>query len=87
MQTLTVPQRTAPIKHYASYLVHGQEVTGTAELLSGSGYLFRQDGSRTATLVSYKDADLLLYGLVALADAQWQQDLTHGDLAALAGAR
>jgi hypothetical protein len=38
--------------HYASYLVNGEEVTGTAELLGGSGYLFRQDGQRKATLVS-----------------------------------
>jgi hypothetical protein len=83
----TVAQRTTPIKHYASYLVHGQEVYGTAELVCGSGYLFRQDGQRTATLVSYKDSDLILNGLVALADAQWQQDQAHGDLAALAGAR
>jgi hypothetical protein len=83
----TVAQRTAPIKHYASYLVAGQEVTGTAELVCGSGYLFRQDGQRTATLVSYKDPELLLYGLVALSDAKWKEDLSHGDLAALAGAR
>ncbi len=79
----TIAQRSTPIKHYASYLVHGTEVHGTAELVAGTGYLFRQDGQRTARLVSYKDADLLLYGRCDLADAQWADDLTHGDLAAL----
>jgi hypothetical protein len=44
----------ARITHYASLLVAGEEIFGTAELLSGSGYLFRKDGERTATLVSYK---------------------------------
>jgi hypothetical protein len=76
MQTSTVAQRTPPIKHYASYLVHGQEVTGTAELLCGSGYLFRQDGQHTATLVSYKDSDLMLYGRCDLVAAA---DLADGD--------
>ena len=70
--------RTAPIVHYASYLVHGADVYGTAELLSGSGYLFRQDGERTAILVSYKDVNLMLYGLVALADAQYIDDELGG---------
>lgn len=60
--------------HYASYLVNGEEVYGTAELLNGSGYLFRADGERTATLVSYKDADLLLLGLVDVADTQLAAD-------------
>ena len=56
--------------HYASYLVNGTEVNGTAELLNGSGYLFRPEGERQATLVSYRDVDLLLYGHVPTADAQ-----------------
>jgi hypothetical protein len=62
----------ATIMHYASYLDKrsGEEVYGTAELLNGSGYLFRQDGQRTATLVSYTDVDLMLYGLVEVADGQ-----------------
>ena len=40
---------------------------GTAELLNGSGYLFRAEGERSATLVSYKDPELMLLGLVDLA--------------------
>ena len=64
--------------HYASYLVNGEEVTGTAELLGGSGYLFRQDGQRKATLVSYTDVDLMLYGLVDVADGQDEVDRLVG---------
>jgi hypothetical protein len=64
----TIAQRSTPIKHYASYLMAGEEVYGTAELVNGSGYLFRKEGEIKATLVSYKDADLLLYGLCELAD-------------------
>jgi hypothetical protein len=60
--------------HYASYLVNGEEVYGTAALVCGSGYLFRKDGERTATLVSYKDPNLMLYGLVSLADSQAELD-------------
>jgi hypothetical protein len=57
-----------PVTHYAEY--HG--TYGTAQLLNGSGWLFRKEGERKATLVSYKDVDLLLFGrcdLVAQADA------------------
>ena len=64
--------------HYASYLVNGAEVFGTAELLNGSGYLFRQDGERQATVVSYKDINLMLYGLCAVADAQYIDDEIRG---------
>ena len=60
--------------HYASLLVNGEEVYGTAELVCGSGYLFRKDGERKAVLVSYTDPNLLLFGLVALADAQAELD-------------
>ena len=66
--------------HYASYLVNGAEVFGTAELVNGSGYLFRQDGERAATLVSYKDVNLMLYGLCAVAEAQYIDDELHGGL-------
>ena len=45
--------------HHASYEINGTEVYGTAELLNGSGYLFRADGERKATLVSYKDVNLM----------------------------
>jgi hypothetical protein len=64
--------------HYASYLVNGEEVYGTAELLNGSGYLFRKDGERRATLVSYTDPDLMLYGLAKVADTQYLDDELHG---------
>jgi hypothetical protein len=70
----------ATIMHYASYLDKrsGAEVFGTAELLGGSGYLFRQDGQRKATLVSYTDVDLMLYGLVDVADGQDEVDRLVG---------
>jgi len=70
----------ATIMHYASYLNKrsGAEVFGTAELLGGSGYLFRQDGQRKATLVSYTDVDLMLYGLVDVADGQDEVDRLVG---------
>lgn len=64
---------TARVTHYASLMVGTEEVFGTAELISG-GYLFRRDGERRATLVSYKDADLVLYGRCDLADAQLVAD-------------
>jgi hypothetical protein len=73
--------------HYASYLVNNEEVFGTAELLNGSGYLFRKDGERQATLVSYKDVDLMLYGLVDVADGQHDVDLAVGGYAAVACSR
>src|SRR5262245_12418350 len=46
--SLRKPQR---ISHYAYY----GDLYGTAELLNGSGYLFRAEGERKATLISYKD--------------------------------
>ena len=64
--------------HYASYEINGEEIYGTAELLNGSGYLFRQDGERQATLVSYKDVNLMLYGRCDLADAQYIDDELRG---------
>jgi|RhiMetdeSRZDD1v2_1073273.scaffolds.fasta_scaffold570988_2 hypothetical protein len=67
------------ITHYAYY----GEVYGTAELLNGSGYLFRADGERKATLVSYKDPELVLLGRCDLADAQRATDNAAGRLAAL----
>jgi hypothetical protein len=62
------------IVHYAALVVNGEELYGTAELVNGSGYLFRKDGERKATLLSYKDPALMLFGLVALADAQADAD-------------
>ena len=32
-------------------------------MLGGTGYLFREEGQRQATLVSYKDPELVLLGL------------------------
>jgi hypothetical protein len=72
------------IMHYASYLVNGEERYGTAELLNGSGYLFRKGGERQATLVSYTDVNLMLYGLVDVADAQHDVDQLVGGAAAVA---
>lgn len=62
------------ITHHALY----GDTHGTAELLNGSGYLFRRDGGHTATLVSYTDTELVLLGRVDVAPAAdarplWQQ--------------
>ena len=76
----TVPRTRTTIQHYAYY----GELYGTATLLGGSGYLFRADGQRTATLVSYKDADLMLLGLVDVADGQFEVDLLVGGYASVA---
>jgi hypothetical protein len=75
------------IVHYASYELNGQELFGTAELLSGSGYLFRKDGERRATLVSYRDASLMLFGICAVADAQYIDDELQGGPAGVACGR
>jgi hypothetical protein len=79
----TVPQTATPIQHYAYY----GELYGTAELLNGSGYLFREDGQRQATLVSYKDPELLLLGLVEVSDMQHEVELLVGGAAAIACSR
>jgi hypothetical protein len=73
--------------HYASYLVNNTEVYGTAELLNGSGYLFRKDGARQATVVSYKDPDLMLFGLCQMADDQYIADELRGGFAGVACGR
>jgi hypothetical protein len=75
------------IVHYASYEINNTETFGTAELVCGSGYLYRQDGERKATLVSYKDPALLLFGLVDVAAAQHDIDLLVGGPAAIACGR
>jgi hypothetical protein len=67
------------VTHYAYY----GDIYGTAELLNGSGYLFRAEGERKATLVSYKDPELTLLGRCDLADTQRQADEDAGGLAAL----
>ena len=73
--------------HYASYLVNGEDVYGMAEFLNGSGYLFRKDGDRQATLVSYTDINLMLYGQCALADTQYIDDEIRGGLVGVACGR
>jgi hypothetical protein len=74
----TVAQRPTKIQHYASYVIHGQEVYGIATLLSG-GYSFVPDVGE-GRLVSYKDVDLTLYGHVATAEQQWDADQAQGGL-------
>jgi hypothetical protein len=76
---LSTYRKPQAITHYAYY----GDVSGTAELLNGSGYLFRADGERKATLVSYKDHELTLLGRCDLADAQRADDDAAGGLAAL----
>ena len=72
-------RKSQTITHYAYY----GDRHGTAELLNGSGYLFREEGQRKATLVSYKDPALMLLGRCDLADAQYAADDQAGGLAAL----
>ena len=73
--------------HYASYLVNNEETYGTAEFVNGSGYLFRKGGERKATLVSRKDINLMLFGLVSMADAQYVDDEIRGGLVGVACSR
>jgi hypothetical protein len=80
---VTVPRTTTPVQHYAYY----GDLYGTAELLNGSGYLFREEGQRQATLVSYKDPALMLLGLVDVADGQHEVDMLVGGFAAVCTTR
>jgi hypothetical protein len=66
-----------------TYYAYLAAVYGTAELLNGSGYLFRAEGERKATLVSYRDLELVLLGRCDLADAQRADEDAAGGLAAL----
>jgi hypothetical protein len=82
MATITpfpTARKTFHVTHYAYY----SGVYGTAELLTGSGYLFQGEGERKAALVSYKDPELVLLGHCDLADAQRAADDAAGGLAAL----
>jgi len=79
----TIPCPTHKVSHYAYY----GDLYGTAELLGGSGYLFRAEGERQATLVSYRDPELCMLGLVEMADAQHDVDLLAGGPAAIACGR
>jgi hypothetical protein len=76
----TVPRTTQNVTHYAYY----GELYGTAELLCGSGYVFREEGQRQAVVVSYKDPDLILLGLVVESEMQHDIDLAVGGYAAIA---
>jgi|RhiMethySRZTD1v2_1073278.scaffolds.fasta_scaffold02865_17 hypothetical protein len=80
---LTTSRKPQGITHYA-YL---GERYGTATLLTGSGYLFREEGQRQAVLVSYKDPALLLLGLVVLSEMQHEVDMLVGGYAAIACGR
>ena len=75
--------RSTQIVHYAYY----GDLYGTATLLNGSGYLFREDGQRQAVVVSYRDPELLLLGLVDVADSQHEVDMLVGGAAAVACTR
>ena len=76
LSTYRKPQNVA---HYAFL----GDVYGTAELLNGSGYLFRAEGERQATLVSYKDPELTLLGRCDIADTKRAEEDAVGGLAAL----
>jgi hypothetical protein len=69
--------------HYA-YL---RDIYGTAEFLSGSGYLFRAEGERQATLVSYRDPALMLLGRLDVAQTQHELDTLLGGPALIACSR
>ena len=79
----TVARTQAPVQHYA-YL---GDTYGIATLVNGSGYLFRAEGERQATLVSSRDPELMLLGVVDVADAQHDVDLLVGGFAAVACSR
>ena len=68
------------------YAIYG-EIEGTAELLNGTGYLFRAAGAPTALVVATGDPTLQLMGRCDLADAQRQADTAAGGLAAIACGR
>ena len=67
----------ARIAHYASYTIGTEEVYGVASLVAG-GYTFKPDDSRAVRLVSYKDPNLMLYGLVDVATDQYLADELAG---------
>jgi hypothetical protein len=53
-------------------------------LLCGSGYVFREEGQRQAVVVSYKDPELMLLGLVDVSEMQADLDILLGGAAAVA---
>lgn len=86
----SVPQTThaAPVKRYAVYhLFDDTAIYGTAELLVGHGWLFREDQGQWFELVTPHDITtgrVELCGLVALADAQMAEDLAKREAEAQA---
>jgi hypothetical protein len=79
--------RYLPLKRKNQVIVHYAylgEVYGTAELLNGTGYVFRAEGERKATLVSYRDSNLVLLGRCDLADLQQAADDARGGAVSIA---
>jgi hypothetical protein len=76
--------KVARIQHYASLLIGDTEVHGIATLVPG-GYAFKADDTGEYRLVSYKNTDLMLYGRCDIADAQWADDTSTGNVARLLG--
>ncbi len=70
--------RNAVVRHYA----HMGEVEGIATLVPG-GYSFRSDATGERKLVSYKDPNLILFGLVSDVEAQRAEDENHGGIVAM----
>ena len=83
MATVAKSSISRKVQHYASFIVDGAEVYGVATLVPG-GYSFRPDGTHSVRLVSYTDADLLLYGRVDLADRQHEADKAQWEAAGFA---
>jgi len=75
--------RVTHIQHFATY----KGLSGIAELVRGSGYLFRAHGASRAMLVAYTDVNLVLLGLVDLADTQHELDELLGGPAQVACTR
>ena len=82
----TIQRLTKQGNRIVHFAVWG-ELEGTAELLNGSGYLFRRDGERSGTLVSHTDPELVLLGRADVADTQRQADDSAGGYAAVACGR
>jgi hypothetical protein len=69
-----VLETTTTRKHNVTHYAYYGDLYGTAELLNGTGYLFREEGERKAVVVSYKDPELLLLGHVETADTKMAED-------------
>jgi hypothetical protein len=71
------------MQHYASLMMGDTEVYGIATLIPG-GYSFQAAGSHERRLVDARGSDLMLFGQVALADAQHDGDMLVGGPAMIA---